>query len=96
MTELPLGPPRTSAFSQRTLGDLVGKVRMLDFVCPCGRRGRYRAETLVARFGASGSIHKDVLPGLAADCPQLGPIVPIWSRCRICCPTLARLAGLGG
>ncbi len=36
-----------------TLGDLVGKLKVLEFKCPkCGRWGQYLVDRLVKRYGS--------------------------------------------
>ncbi len=45
---------------------------MLDVYCQrCGRRGRYRVETLVARFGPEARL-PDVASALEGDCDRKG------------------------
>ncbi len=45
---------------------------LLDVFCSrCGRRGRYRIETLIDRFGADARL-PDVASTLEEGCPQKG------------------------
>lgn len=56
---------------------------------PCGRDGRYRRSSLIARFGADTSM-PDVLGRITADCPRNRPFSP--ASCQAVYLHLARKA----
>ena len=59
--------PRDGSLTPR---DLIGKLDVLNVVCPkCERRGRYRVPTLAEQNGLDGKL-TDWLFGLAKDCPR--------------------------
>jgi len=78
----------------RTLGEIAARTSMLAVACSrCERRGRYRADALIARHGADASA-RVIVPELTADCPQRDSIV-LKERCDILFPDLASLFRTG-
>ena len=73
-----------------TLGDLVGKVVMLEIGCSrCDRRGLLRLDRLLAEHGAGMGL--PVLGQiLAGDCPRAGS-ASINERCGVNFPQLPEL-----
>jgi hypothetical protein len=54
----------------RTLGEIAARAAMLNVACTrCERRGRYRLDTLISRYGADAGV-RVIVPELTADCPQ--------------------------
>jgi hypothetical protein len=54
-----------------TLGDIVGRVRMLEIACRhCERYGRLRVDKLIAEHGADFTLPY-LRERLAGDCPRL-------------------------
>lgn len=52
-----------------TFGDLVGKVATVEVDCAkCSRRGRYRLDKLIERYGA-GHAMTEWRDEITADCP---------------------------
>lgn len=73
-----------------TLGEIAARTSMLEVACSrCERRGRYRLDTLIARYGAEGSA-RDMLPDLKADCPRRNS-ASLMERCDVFFPGLAKL-----
>jgi hypothetical protein len=63
-----------------TLGDVVGRVRMLEIACRhCERRGRLRVERLITEHGADITLPY-LRERLAGDCPRLHS-ASIYERC---------------
>ena len=63
--------PRNGAV---TLGDIAGKVAMLEAACSrCERRGRYRVARLIAEHGPDMSL-PELRFIIAADCPRMETI----------------------
>ena len=63
-----------------TLGDIVGRVRMLEIACRhCERRGRLRVDRLIAEHGADLTLPY-LRERLAGDCPRLLS-ASIYERC---------------
>jgi len=55
-----------------TLGELLGKLRMLEIACHrCDRRGRLSLERLITGRGAGMGL-PDLWETLAGDCPACG------------------------
>jgi len=73
-----------------TLGDLVGKVRMLRVECGnCGRIGTYSLRCLVQHYGREQTI-LDWKDQLTADCPRR--VNGHYSdQCRARCPDLLKV-----
>jgi hypothetical protein len=50
--------------------DIVGKLEILRIECPvCGRRGQYRVDRLVERYGLNEKINR-WSDDVTADCPR--------------------------
>lgn len=76
-----------------TLGDLVGKLDMLEVACRrCDRHGRLSLERLIAEHGADMGL-PDLWKPLAGDCPRAQSIA-IHDGCGICYPQLPALFGV--
>ena len=59
--------PREGAIIFR---DLVGKLEVLNVECAkCGRRGRYRLDRLIERYGIDAKLFK-CSDEITADCPR--------------------------
>jgi lambda repressor-like predicted transcriptional regulator len=55
-----------------TLGDIAGKLAMLEFVCSrCERHGRLSLAKLIERHGADAQL-TNMRTVLARDCPRIG------------------------
>lgn len=68
-----------------TLGEIAARTAMLTVACSrCKRRGRYRLDKLIARYGADAS-GRIMVPELTADCPQR-EAAALWERCDILFP----------
>jgi hypothetical protein len=72
------------------LSDLVGKLDAVRVTCErCGRNGRYRLESLIAKHGSNAKI-VDWLDELTADCSVKH--AQNWSdRCAARCPDLPKV-----
>ena len=74
-----------------TLGDVVGKLAMLDVACSkCDRRGRLSVAKLIAEHGADMRL-PDLREVLAGDCPRLRA-TSYSDRCAVHYPQLAAVA----
>jgi hypothetical protein len=59
--------PRDGAITFR---DIVGKLEVLRITCEkCGRRGQYRVDRLIARYGIDAKIN-EWSSEVTADCPR--------------------------
>jgi hypothetical protein len=73
-----------------TLGDVDGKLQMLDVACfRCERRGRLSMAKLIERHG-TGARLTDLREVLAGDCPWIGA-TSIHDRCGVHYPQLPSL-----
>ena len=73
-----------------TLGELRGKLDMLDVACRrCDRRGRLRLDRLIAEHGEGAGL-PDLRVLLAADCPHIRS-AQITNRCGVHFPQLPGL-----
>jgi hypothetical protein len=73
-----------------TLGDLAGKITMLEIACRrCERRGRLRIAQLIAQHGADIRL-PELRYILAADCPRV-VADRVYDRCGVHYPQLDRL-----
>jgi hypothetical protein len=73
-----------------TLGELVGKLDMLEVACGrCDRRGRLSLERLITEHGADTGL-PDLWGALAGDCPR-ARAVTINDRCGVHFPQLPAL-----
>jgi|KBSMisStaDraftv2_1062788.scaffolds.fasta_scaffold330900_1 hypothetical protein len=64
-----LAPPDGSK-GDITFGEIAETLSMLNVVCDrCGRRGRYRLDKLIAKYGA-GSHVQPLQEDLTKDCPE--------------------------
>jgi hypothetical protein len=64
------------------IGDVVGKIRMLEIVCTrCPRRGRMSIARLLAEHGPDYPIYR-VWENVNADCPHRDS-ASIYERCRV-------------
>lgn len=81
--------PRNSLIIFR---DIAGRTAMLVVDCRrCPRKGRYRLDKLIARYGLDEPVATFV-DSLTADCPhKMKPNASIYDRCRAQCPTLPTL-----
>jgi hypothetical protein len=53
-----------------TFRDIVGKLEVLRITCDkCGRRGQYRVDRLIARYGIDAKIN-EFSSDVTADCPR--------------------------
>jgi hypothetical protein len=79
--------PRNGAI---IFSDLIGKLDAVRVTCErCGRNGRYRLQTLIAKHGGDASI-PDWLGELTADCSIKQ--AQNWSdRCAARCPDLPKV-----
>jgi hypothetical protein len=70
--------------------DLIGKLDVLRVTCNrCGRNGRYRLQSLIAKRGSDASV-VDWLDELTADCSIKQ--AQNWSdRCAARCPDLSKV-----
>jgi hypothetical protein len=77
--------PRDGAIIFR---DLVGKLEALNVVCDkCGRRGQYRLDRLIARYGIDAKLF-DWEP--EADCPRK-VARNLNDQCGARCPDLSKV-----
>jgi hypothetical protein len=77
--------PRDGAIIFR---DLVGKLEVLHLVCDkCGRRGQYRLDRLIARYGLDAKLF-DWEP--EADCPRK-LAQNFYDQCGARCPDLSKV-----
>jgi hypothetical protein len=73
-----------------TLGDIAGKLQLLDVACSrCERRGRLSVAKLIERRGASAGL-PDLRQTIAGDCPHVGS-TSIHDRCGVHYPQLPSL-----
>jgi hypothetical protein len=73
-----------------TLGELVGKLDMLEVACHrCERKGRLSLERLIAEHGADTGL-PDLWTPLAGDCPRANSTA-MHDRCAIHFPQLPPL-----
>ena len=69
-----------------TLGDLAGKITMLEVACSrCPRRGRLQVDRLIAQYGDAELPELRLI--LAGDCPK-AVVVSISDQCDIYFPGL--------
>ena len=69
-----------------TLGDLAGRIALLEVVCSrCERRGRMRVERLIEQYGDMELPELGLI--LAGDCPKAA-VVSISDRCDVFFPKL--------
>jgi hypothetical protein len=74
----------------RTLGEIASRTSILHVACSrCGRQGRYRLDTLIARHGADAGV-RVIVPELTADCPQRDSVA-LMERCDVLFPDLLKL-----
>ena len=74
----------------RPLGAIATRTSMLQVACSrCERRGRYRLDKLIARYGADAGA-RVIVPELTADCPQRDSSA-LMERCDILFPDLLKL-----
>jgi hypothetical protein len=79
--------PREGAIIFR---DLVGKLEVLNIECEkCGRRGRYRLERLIAKYGIDAKLF-DWSDEITADCPRK-QAKNLSDMCGAGCPDLSRV-----
>jgi hypothetical protein len=73
-----------------TLGEVAERTAVLAVACSrCDRAGRYKLDTLIARYGADFGI-PDLLAVLSEDCPKRASVT-IYDRCGVHCPDLPSL-----
>jgi hypothetical protein len=79
--------PRDGAIIFR---DLVGKLEVLNVECDkCGRRGRYRLDRLIARYGIDAKLF-DWSDEITADCPRK-KAKNLNDQCGARCPDLPKV-----
>jgi hypothetical protein len=82
-------PIAMSSSGAITLGEVGGKLKMLEIACSrCDRRGRLRVAGLIERYGANAKM-PDLREILAGDCPRVGS-VSVYDRCGAHFPQLLR------
>jgi hypothetical protein len=65
-----------------TLGDISGKITMLEIACSrCERRGRYRVARLIAQHDAGMGL-PELRTIIAAECPRMLSADP-YDRCGV-------------
>jgi hypothetical protein len=70
-----------------TLGEIAGKLTMLEVACArCDRRGRLSVAKLIERHGAGAKL-PDLRTVLASDCSRVGA-ASIYERCGVLYPQL--------
>ena len=70
-----------------TLGDLVGRIAMLEIMCSrCERRGRLQVDRLIEQYGDAELPELRLI--LAGDCPKAA-VVSISDQCDIFFPQLS-------
>jgi hypothetical protein len=76
-----------------SFGEIAAKLPMLRVECSrCGRRGRYRTDKLIERYGADSSI-EPWQQDLVRDCPRNGdPLIELGKGCAPLCPELSTIA----
>jgi hypothetical protein len=72
-----------------TLGEIAARTSVLEVACSrCERRGRYRLDKLIARYGDGEA--REMIPELTADCPKRGS-ASLMERCDVLFLGLAKL-----
>lgn len=76
-----------------TLAEIAEYLPILRVVCDrCGRRGRYRTDKLVAKYGADASI-QPFQDDITRDCPKRNdPTIELGRGCAPLCPDLSKIA----